>query len=261
MVVTIDIGNTNITIGCFSRKSDEIINYASLRTDRLLTTDDLAIKYSNLVSLWGLQGKTLDKVVISSVVPTLDYPFKHMFEKYFNVSPIFVVKENVPITINYDFPREIGADRIVNAYAGICMFPQRNLVIVDFGTATTFDIVSDKGTYEGGVIVPGIMTSLRSMEEKAAKLPHIDLLSKTAVVGKNTIDGIRSGIINGTASMVDGIVARIAGETGFKDIKVIATGGLSELIISVSSSIELIDKHLTLKGLYYIWKLHNGKKA
>lgn len=257
MILTIDIGNTNITFGNFKRSSAEVVSYANFTTDRTLTTDDIAVKYLNLLELWGLKNVSLDNVIISSVVPTLEYPFKHMFEKYFKVSPFFVDKQYIPIKINYDFPDEIGADRIVNSYAGIKQYPNENLIIVDFGTATTYDVVSGDGTYEGGIIVPGIITSLRSLEDKAAKLPHIDLSGKSAIVGKNTVAGIRSGILQGNGAMLDGLVERIAEEMGWDSYKVISTGGLSELIKHTSRSIDSIDKHLTLKGLFYIWKLNN----
>ena len=198
MIVAIDIGNTNITFGVFKRNFDAPMHYANIQTDKQMTTDELAIKYMNLRELWELD-KISEKndVIISSVVPQIDYEFSHMFEKYFSIQPHFVKNEDVPLKISYDYPLEIGADRVVDAYAGTVLFPEKNLIIVDFGTATTFDIVSKEGNYEGGLIMTGIMSSLRALEEKASKLPHIDLSFPSGLIGKNTVDGIRSGIING----------------------------------------------------------------
>jgi type III pantothenate kinase len=211
-----------------------------------------------IYDLWGLQsGDFRGEVVISSVVPQLNYEFLHMFEKYYKAKPYFIGKTDIPLVINYDYPDEIGADRLVNAYAGTVIYPGANLIIVDFGTATTFDVVSDGKSYEGGLIMSGIMTSLRALEEKASKIPHIDLDLPSSLIARNTVDGIRSGVINGTGAMVDGLADRIASGMGWKSRRVIATGGLSKLIKTSSGSIDLIDRQLTLKGLYYLWNLKN----
>ncbi|NPV01292.1 MAG: type III pantothenate kinase [Brevinematales bacterium] len=257
MLLTIDIGNTNITYGVFDG-GGEVIQYANSKTDKQMTTDDLAVHFFRLLDLWGIGKSGITGVIVSSVVPRLDYPFQHMFGKYMNIAPVFIDRALIPVRIEYDNPDEIGADRIVNAYAGICMYPGKNLIIVDFGTATTFDVVSADNTYIGGLIVPGILTSLSAMEEKASKLPHIDLSITPKLIGKNTVDGIRSGLLNGSGAMMDEVNRRIKAEMGWKDCVIIATGGLSELIQQSSTSINIIDKHLTLKGLYYIWKLKNA---
>lgn len=223
-----------------------------------MTTEELAIKFLDLYKLWGLNENDFkEKVVISSVVPQLDYEFLHMFEKYYYSSPYFITKKDIPLTINYDYPDEIGADRLVNSYAGSVIYPGENLIIVDFGTATTFDVLKEGRSYEGGLIMTGIMTSLRALEENASKLPHIDLNLPSTLIARNTVDGIRSGVINGTGAMVDGLTVRIAAEMGWKSYKVLATGGLSKLIKSSSGSIDMIDRQLTLKGLYFLWNLKN----
>ncbi|MGA2142825.1 MAG: type III pantothenate kinase [Brevinematales bacterium] len=257
MIVTIDIGNSNTSFGVFSEngKGEPEFN-GNIRTEKSATTEELAIKFLELYRLWGLEGADLKgKVIISSVVPQLDYEFLHMFEKYYKTIPYFITKDDIPLTINYDYPNEIGADRLVNSYAGSILYPDENLIIVDFGTATTFDIVKEGRSYEGGLIMTGIMTSLRALEKKASKLPHIDLNKPSALIGRNTIDGIRSGILYGTGAMVDGLTGRIAAEMKWEKYKVIATGGLSKLIKTSSESIGLIDRQLTLKGLYYLWNL------
>ena len=259
MIITIDIGNTNITFGTFNEGSDQPVHCANIQTNKTGTTDELAIQYMNLRSLWNMDPKkSSDSVVVCSVVPQVDYEFQHMFEKYYGIQPVFVGSGDVPLTIRYDHPEEIGADRIVDAYAAVRRFPGKNLIIVDFGTATTFDVVSEGKSYEGGLIMTGILSSLRALTEKASKLPNVDLSVPSRLIGKNTADGIRSGIINGSGAMVDELVRRISAELGWQEAEVIATGGLSKLIRHSSRSIKTIDTQLTLKGLYYIWKLKNG---
>jgi type III pantothenate kinase len=259
MIIVIDIGNTNITFGVFQKNNDQPIHYGNVQTDKQMTTDELAIKYMNLRKLWNLdENFTKDEVILCSVVPQINYEFTHMFEKYYSLTPFFVNNEDVKLDIRYDLPGEIGADRIVNGLAGVTLFPGENLIIVDFGTATTFDIISGDRGYEGGLIMTGIMSSLRALEEKASKLPHIDLSLPTKLVGKNTVDGIRSGVINGNGAMVDELVKRIKNEMKWDSARVIATGGLSKMIAHSAQSIDTIDNNLTLKGLYYIWKNRNG---
>jgi type III pantothenate kinase len=260
VVVTIDIGNTNITFGVFQRGGPEVpIHSANIQTDRATTTDELWIKFRSLMEWWGLGGRDLaNPVVICSVVPSLDYEFVHMFEKYYHLTPRFVKNEDIPLAIEYDFPAEIGADRMVNAWAGVVQHPGENLVIVDFGTATTFDVVAAEGSYLGGLIMTGVMTSLRALEQKASKLPHIDLSLPTRTVAKNTVDGIRSGIINGNGAMVDELVRRICEEQKWEFCRTVATGGLSRLIKSSARRIDDLDPHLTLKGLFYLWKRFSG---
>lgn len=255
MIITIDIGNTNISFGSFEKGSDKPVHYGNIQTNKSVTTDELAIQYRNLLGLWGMDPKnSRDPVIICSVVPQLDYEFQHMFDKYFGIKPHFVTTADVPLDVRYDNPGEIGADRIVDAYAGVRMFPGKNLIIVDFGTATTFDVVSAGKYYEGGLIMTGVLSSLKALTEKASKLPTVDLSLPTGLIGKNTADGIRSGVINGNGAMVDELVRRIKEEMKWKEALVIATGGLSKLIRHAAKSIGVIDMHLTLKGLFYIWK-------
>lgn len=256
MLVAIDIGNTNVTYGWFEKDSDEVRDYATIKTDRELTTDDLAIRFFNLMKLWKVENERIEAVVISNVVPQLEYPFKHLFEKYYGLSPQFLRREKLPIEVCMDHPDEVGADRLINALAVYQLYPKTNVIVVDFGTATNFDLLDSQGRYLGGAIVPGILSSLRSMEAKAAKLPHIDLSVLPDPVGKNTVDAIRSGVLYGSGAMVDGMVDRFSAFLGWQDFKVISTGGLSDLIRETSQRIEFFDRFLTLKGLYYFWKLN-----
>lgn len=255
MIIAIDIGNTNITFGVFNKDSDQPVHSANIQSDKTITTDELAIKYRNLRQLWNLDNSDPhEDVVICSVVPQIDYEFNHMFSKYYQIKPYFVKNEDIPLKLSYDNPSEIGADRVVNGLAGVTLFPGENLIIVDFGTATTFDVISKGSVYEGGLIMTGIMSSLEALRNKASKLPNVELTMPNTLIGKNTIDGIRSGIINGNGAMVDELVKRIASDFGWDNYRVLATGGLSKLIKYSAKSIHLIDNQLTLKGLYYIWK-------
>ncbi len=254
MLVAIDIGNTNITFGFFEKKSGKLLNSGNFKTDISITTEELAILYKNLKNLWNISSEIEEEVFICSVVPQLNYEFIHMFEKYFNIRPFLIENLNIPINIEYDFPQEIGTDRLVNAYAGIKIYPNNNLIIVDFGTATTLDIISKNKIYMGGIILPGVITSLRALETKTAKLPHIHLIPPKKIVGKNTIECIRSGVFNGQGAMIDELVKRISTELCWSDYKVIATGGLSRVIKDFAFSIEMIEPYLTLYGIYELWK-------
>jgi type III pantothenate kinase len=177
LLVAIDIGNTNITFGIFSKKTGELLNSGNINTDLSITTEELAIKYRDLKKLWRIEQNNIEEeVLICSVVPQLNYEFLHMFEKYFKLKAHIIENGEIPLEVEYDFPSEIGTDRLINAFAGVKLFANTNLIIVDFGTATTLDVVSRNKAYLGGVILPGIITSLRSLETKAAKLPHIHLL-------------------------------------------------------------------------------------
>ena len=253
MLVAIDIGNTNTTFGLFRKKNGEFLNSGNLKTDISITTEELAIIYKNLKEIWRIEENEED-VAICSVVPQLNYEFTHMFDKYFNIKAYIIENSDIPIKIEYDFPNEIGTDRLINAFGGIKKYPNKNLIIVDFGTATTIDIVSASNTYLGGIILPGIITSLRTLEAKTAKLPHIHISPPSRIVGKNTVECIRSGIFNGHGGMIDELVKRVKDELGWKEAVVMATGGLSKAIQKFSYSINYIEPHLTLLGIYNLWK-------
>ncbi|MCX7821781.1 MAG: type III pantothenate kinase [Brevinematales bacterium] len=257
MLVAIDIGNTNITFGLFEKKTGKLLNSGNLKTDIFITTEELAIFYKDLKNLWAVNSEIEEEVLICSVVPQLNYEFTHMFEKYFRIKPHLIENSTIPVKIDYDFPQEIGTDRLVNAYAGTSLYPKQNLIIVDFGTATTLDIIDKNKTYMGGIILPGIITSLRALETKTAKLPHIHLIPPKKVVGRNTVECIRSGVFNGQGGMIDELVRRITKELNWSDFNVIATGGLSRVIKDFAFSINIIEPHLTLFGIYNLWKEKN----
>ncbi|URA10006.1 type III pantothenate kinase [Thermospira aquatica] len=252
-LVAIDIGNTNVTLGLFQEGVSRPLESAHFLTQKGLTHDDWMVKYEVLRTRWGLKQISREDVVVASVVPELNYEIRHMFEKYYEREPVFLQSLDVPLEIHYDYPREIGIDRLVNVYAVAKEYPGRDALVIDFGTATTIDILKGGTSYEGGVIIPGMLTSLRALTERASKLPHIELLLPSTIVTKNTVDGIRSGILHGHGAMIDELVSRITVELGWENPLVIATGGLSKVIKQTSHRVNIVDTHLMLKGIYYLW--------
>lgn len=255
-LLAIDIGNTNVTMGLFQKGINRPLQHAHFLTQKGLTHDDWMVRYDTLRSRWGLKKTDREDVFVASVVPEVNYEMMHLFEKYYNRVPYFLQSKDIPLEIHYDYPHEIGIDRLVNVYAVAREYPSRDAIVVDFGTATTIDILANGRSYEGGVIIPGIITSLRALTERASKLPHIDLYFPKTVVTKNTIDGICSGVLHGHGAMIDELVRRIGKELQWHSPLVIATGGLAKLVKHSSSLIELVDTHLMLKGIYYLWMNH-----
>jgi len=251
MLLAIDVGNTNIMLGVFS--GDELKMCWRIFTNREQTDDEYGILIRNLFQQNGLQAECIKAMIISSVVPTLRYPLEKMAEKYFRISPLIVgpgIKTG--LNILYDNPREVGADRVVNSVAAIELYGGP-LIIVDFGTATTFDAISEKGDYLGGAIAPGIGISTEALFQKAAKLPRVELVKPPKVIGKDTVTSMQAGIIYGFVGQVDGIVRRMIREFPKKPL-VVATGGLAGLIAEESETIEEVNYYLTLEGLRIVYK-------
>jgi type III pantothenate kinase len=252
MLLAIDVGNTQTVIGLF--KSDNILASWRMVTPRFETADELASAVYGFLHNSGYDSENIREVAISCVVPAILDELNKMSQKYFKCEPLIVDSSlESGLIIKYDYPEEIGADRIANAVAAkeIYGFPS---IVVDFGTATTFDILSSKGEYLGGVIAPGIEISSEALFNYAAKLSKVDLHWPGKVIGKNTYDGIRSGILYGFLGQIDFLLDKIVGEVnieGEKDFKpkIIATGGLAVLMIEKSKWIEIHDGDLTLKGL------------
>ncbi len=252
MLFCIDIGNTNIVLGVTNR--DRIVHHWRIRTERDITPDELGILVSNLFQSVGISREDIKNTIMSCVVPPLLNTVEEFSRRYFNIKPLIVgpgLRTGMPI--HYDNPKEVGADRIVNAVGAYEKF-RSALVVVDFGTATTFDYISQEGVYIGGAIAPGVLISCEALFQKASKLPRVEIFVRPkSVIARDTISSMNVGIIYGYAGLVDGIVDRIRKESG-EDLKVIATGGLAHLISDVSKTIDYVEEFLTLQGLMIIFK-------
>lgn len=251
MFVVVDVGNSNIVLGIY--KGRELLHYFRLSTNRQSTADEYGVKINNLLQMSKIAVGDIEGVIISSVVPPLMHVLEELCEKYMHKKPLIVgpgIKTG--LNLRYENPREVGADRIVNAVAAVEQYGGP-LIVVDFGTATTFDCIDAAGNYLGGAIVPGIGISTEALYQRASKLPRIELEKPKKVIGRNTVHAMQSGIIFGYAGQVDGIVSRIRQEMN-ADPKVIATGGLAELIASEAESIQEVNQLLTLEGLRIIYE-------
>jgi type III pantothenate kinase len=255
MLFCIDIGNTNIVLGVTDR--DQILEHWRIRTEKDVTADELGILIRNLFDSSEIRMSDITDIIISCVVPPLLNTLEDFARRYFDIKPMIVspgLKTGMPI--HYDNPKEVGADRIVNAVAAYEKY-RTGLIIVDFGTATTFDCVTEEGAYIGGVIAPGVAISSEALFQKASKLPRVEIFAKPKnVITKNTISGMNAGIIYGYAGLVDGIVKRIKKEAG-DNLTVVATGGLATIICEESETIEYVEEFLTLEGLMIIFKRNN----
>jgi type III pantothenate kinase len=255
MLLAIDIGNTNIVFGVF--EGTRLITHFRLSTDHRRTQDEHGVLLGAMLVGAGLDPKAVRHVVMASVVPPLTETLRGMCKDRLHVEALVIgpgVKTGMPIL--YDNPKEVGADRVVNsvaAYERERATPggPHGLIVVDFGTATTFDVVSPKGEYLGGAISPGVMIAAEALYEHAAKLPRVDLVMPPTAIGKSTVMSMRSGILFGYAGLVDGMVERIKQELDFTP-KVLATGGLAPVVASCAHSIESVDEFLTLEGLRLI---------
>lgn len=250
MLLTIDVGNSNILLGVF--KDDRLLHDWRLLTEPEKTIDEYGILFQNLYKSVSLAIEETEDIIISCVVPPLLGTLEELCKKYFHLNPLIVepgVKTGM--LINYDNPREVGADRIVNAVSAYERY-KKSLIIVDFGTATTFDCISSKGEYLGGAIAPGIMISIEALFHKASKLPRVELIKPKTVIGKNTVASMQAGIIYGYVGLIDGIVNRMKEELQDNPL-VVATGGLAQLIATESETIDEVDELLTLEGLRIIY--------
>lgn len=257
MILVIDVGNTHIVLGVYQGK--KLLANWRISTDKERTADELGMLFMSLFHHQGLDISNVEAVVMASVVPPIMYTLEHSIKKYFN-SELLIIGPGTKTGINIKCqnPKEVGADRIVNAVAGYEIYGGP-LIIVDMGTATTFCAISSKGDYLGVVICPGIKISLEALFQKAAKLPRIDLVKPEGVIGKNTIASMQSGVFYGYIGQVDYIVNRMKAEMNEEGIKVISTGGLSRLIAEESSTISIIDSKLTLEGLRIIYEKNQNR--
>jgi len=249
MLLAVDVGNTNITVGVY--EASRLLDQWRMETVSRRTADEYGIQLTQMFCHKGIDSKKVDAVAICSVVPPMQMTLHTMAQRYFGSEPLFVgpgVRTGMPVL--YDNPAEVGADRVVNAVAAYERF-KTSLIIVDFGTATTFDAVSGRGEYLGGSICPGISISMEALFRSASKLPRVEFRRPDRVVGRNTVASMQSGLVFGYVGLVDGLCARMAAEMGGRP-KVIATGGLAPLIAGESQAISEVDESLTLEGLRII---------
>ena len=251
MLLAIDIGNTNIVIGCM--KDDEIVFKARIATDRLRTSDQYGVEIKNMIEAFGVDLKQIDDCIISSVVPPVFNSVRTGVLKIIGKQPMVVSPGlKTGLNIHVDVPSQVGSDRIVIAVAALAEY-EAPLILMDLGTATTIEVVEPDNRYVGGIIFPGVMVSLDALTSRAAQLPGISLDKPKGVIGKNTIDCMRSGMMYGTAAMIDGIVERIEEELGHK-ATIVATGGLARFITPLCKREIILERDLLLKGLNIIYK-------
>jgi type III pantothenate kinase len=250
MLLAIDIGNTNVVLGVF--EGERLRASWRIGTKASITADEYAVIMKDLFAFSGIDFGQIDGIIISTVVPPLLSIMTEMSRKYFKIEPMVVTSElKTGITLNYENPREIGADRIVNAAAAFRLYGGP-LIIIDFGTATTFCAVTAIGEYLGGAITPGVKISAEALYQRAAKLPRVELTRPQTIIGRDTVSAMQAGILYGYAGLVDGIVERMKKELS-PDARVIATGGLAELVAPEARSTVEVRPNLTLKGLRFIF--------
>ena len=255
MVLLLDIGNTNIKIGVL--EGSRIVTTWRIASDHNKTADEFGMVFMDLMSSKGYSFDDVEGIIISSVAPALNYTIEHMCRYYTHKKPIMVTSRiKLGVNIRYSVPEELGADRIVNAvaayyeYGGPC-------ITVDFGSATTFGYIDADGNFLGGAIAPGIKSSAEALTNTAAKLPRIELVRPGSIIGKTTVQNMQAGIIYGFQGLVDGIITEMIREAGAPDVKVIATGGMSELVAQGSRrQFDIVDRALSLKGLKKIYELN-----
>ncbi len=257
MLLALDVGNSNVTIGLFHGTT--LQHRWRLRTVHDQTEDEWAILLRNLFQFHAVDLKSVSGIVVASVVPPLNPALGGMAQRYFGQTPIFVNEEtNTGLTVRYDNPREVGADRLVNGAAAFAKYGGP-CVVVDLGTAITFDVVSSQAEYLGGIICPGIGISVDALFTRTAKLPKVDFRDPRKLIGTNTVGSIQAGLYYGALGMIDGILDRLKTQLG-GETKAVATGGQARLIMEGSRYLTALDEDLTLEGLQLIWTRNNPNR-
>ncbi len=257
MLLTLDIGNTNVKCAIF--KERQMLHTWRVSTVRHRTSDEFGIQLSMFLRYNGYGRGDIDGIIVSSVVPSVNFTVEHMIEDYFDVEPVWVAPGiKTGINIKYENPQSLGSDRICNAvaaqetYGGPCIY-------IDFGTATTFGVLNARGEFVGGAICPGLKLSSEALTERAAQLPKIELIKPDTVIQRSTIANMQAGIVYGYVGQVEYIVRKMKAELGCKDARVIATGGLSRVIADETPAIDVVDGMLTLKGLMLLYERNKVK--
>ncbi len=256
MLLVIDVGNTNIKLGVYDKNT--LTHSWRLSVKVIRTADEIGIVLKGLFDSAKIDIKNFDGVIMSSVQPALNYTMEHACEYYLGKKPMMIgVGIKTGLNIKYSNPQEVGADRIVNSVAAYRLYGG-HCIVVDFGTATTFNVVSEKGEFLGGCIAPGIITGLEGLVNNTAKLPRVEIIKPESIIAKNTVAGLQAGMTYGYTGLVKYIIQKLKEESGYSDMKVIATGGLSEIVLNVDNDkiIDIVDRSLTLKGLKIIYDLN-----
>lgn len=259
MLITIDVGNTNITVGVF--KEDDLKVTFRMTTKMPRTSDEYGMLLLNLLEQNDIEPKDIDDAIIASVVPNVMHALENAVIKYLHITPIFIepgIKTGIRIAI--DNPKQVGADRIVDAAAAYGLYGGPVLVL-DFGTATTYDLIDENGTFITGITAPGIQTAAKALWEDAAKLPEIEIKKPDSIMAKDTITSMQAGLVYGQIGQTEYIIKEIKKASGLTNIKVVATGGLGKIIVSETAEIDIFDPTLTLKGMLLIYKKQNRKSG
>lgn len=247
-----NVGNSNISLGVYA--DNRLVQQWQMTNDRPKTSDELATTIKTFFDFEALTFSQITGIIISSVAPTTMYALEQMCKKYFHLTPLIVgpgVKTG--LNIKYENPKEVGADRIVNAVSALHNYGGKPLIVIDFGTAITYCVLNEKGDYLGGAIAPGLTVSTDALYQRAAKLPRVELMKPQSIIGKSTVSALQSGIFYGFIGQVEGIVSRMKQVTKEEPL-VIATGALAKLIAAETTAIDVVDEHLTLNGLHIIYK-------